>query len=75
MTPTVELPPLMASTVQVTAVLLVFCTVAVNCVVVFTFMVAEDWLSCTDTGAEEPDEPDDPHPANVRARATARLGA
>jgi len=47
MVPTVELPPAIASTYQVTAVLVAFCTAAVNCAVAPTAMLAEVGLSET----------------------------
>jgi hypothetical protein len=43
--PTVELPPAMVSTYHVTAVFVAFCTVAVNCVLAATAMLAEVGLS------------------------------
>lgn len=51
MVPTLEFPPVTESTDHVTAVLLVPCTVALNCVVAFTSTLTEDSLRETDTGA------------------------
>ena len=49
--PTVALPPVTPFTCQVTAVLLVFCTVAVNCCVPPTATVADVGEIVTLTGA------------------------
>jgi hypothetical protein len=75
--PAVEFPPAAPSTDHVTAVFVVFCTVAANCAVAFTATFMDVWFSETlmfdaGGGVEEVEEllvP--PQPASVEATANA----
>jgi len=67
--PAMAFPPATPSTDQVTAVFVLFATVAVNCAVAPTKTFTEDWFSDTLT-AEVPGAPDEfipPHPVSAKA--------
>ena len=65
--PTVALPPVASFTCQVTAVLLVFCTVAVNCCVPPTATVADvgEIMTLTGTGVCVVETPAQPKSSNA----------
>ena len=76
MVPTVEFPPLTLSTDQVTAVLVVPLTLAVNCVVVVATRLTVDWFNVTlTTGGGVVDKLLElEQPTSVKAIPRARQG-